>query len=96
MILIMPDTRNKYIQRHTNFLFTSVLLAKFIHNPLAIVLPLCIPLLDFLGLSSISLISTVDITDPFLVGLVFEVGPAKTVLGQGTLFHALVYENLPI
>lgn len=67
-------------------LLFSVSLSEFIHNPLAELFPLLVPVLNVLCLDAVPILTTVNVANPLFIGLVLEVRPPKAVLGQGTLF----------
>lgn len=76
-----------YIIKYDRFdLGSRILVSVLSHNPFAELFPLVVPLADILGLYTIAMLCTVNVSHPVLIGLVFKVRPPKTVLSQGTLF----------
>lgn len=64
---------------------SRILASKLLHNPSAELLPLVVPVADVLGLDTIAILCTVNVSHPVLIGLVFKVWPPQTVLSQGAL-----------
>ena len=66
-------------------LLCGITVSVLLHNPLAEGLPLFIPLLQTLGLNAISILTEINITNPFDLVLIFEVAPPDAVLRQCSL-----------
>lgn len=66
---------NSAMQQASVNLYCLVLGPVFVHNPLAEVLPVLVPGLNVLSLGTSSVLAAVNILDPIIVRLVFEICP---------------------
>ena len=81
-----------YIIKYIELYLFSIFRSEFIYNPLAEFLPLLVPVPNVLSLDAVTAFATVNVANPLFIGLVLEICPPKTVLGQGALFFMLTLQ----
>lgn len=68
----------------------AILRSIFLHNPLTELLPLVVPDSNLLPLLTRAVLATVNVSNPVIMRLVFEVRPPETVLCKCALLSMLV------